>query len=314
MAQAARPLDKASSREEMWPPLPLQAWKETRDTLHLWTQVVGKVRLALAPMEPQWAQVPLYVTSRGLTTSPIPCARRTFQIDFDLCAHELVIATSEARPLTIPLSPRSVASFHREVLYALHGLGCDVRISPKPSEIPDPIPFADDEVHRSYDREAVNRFFHVLSRVDIVMKEHRARFRGKASPVQFFWGSFDLAYSRFSGRPADPPPGADKIFRFAMDAEEVAFGFWPGDDRFLEPAFYAYTYPKPAAIEQAAIRPEAASWSQALGEHVLPYDAVRRAEDPRAAILEFLETYYRAGATLAGWDLATLDASEDARV
>jgi hypothetical protein len=297
----------SSSIAEPWPPLPLEAWKDTRDTLHMYTQIIGKVRLALAPMEPQWAQVPLHVTSRGLTTGPIPYRDRTFTVDFDLIAHDLVIDTSDGAIRRLALVPRTVARFYDEFMEALGSLGIEVALRTRPCEVPDPIPFTDDLVHRAYDPEQVTRFFHVLARIDVVLKEHRARFWGRASPVAFFWGTFDLSYTRFSGRPAEPPPGSDTIYRLAMNAEQFETGFWPGDDRFPEPAFYAFTYPKPAGIEQAPIEPRAAFWSDKLGEHLLRYDDVRRAQEPADAILAFAESTYRAGAQLAGWDTALLE-------
>src|SRR5262249_2872605 len=215
--------------------------------------------------------------------------------------------TSGGACRTIDLAPRSVAAFYREVLEAVRSLSIDVEITTRPCEIPNPIRFPEDEVHGAYDPDAVNRFFRVLVRVDAVLKEHRARFRGRASPVQFFWGSFDLAYSRFSGRPAAPPPGGDIILRLAMNAEPVAFGFWPRADRVPVRALSSSTSPKAAGIERATIGPRAAFWSDQLGEHVLRYEDVRRAPSPRDAILEFCDTCYAAGATLSGWDRASLE-------
>jgi hypothetical protein len=295
-------------REDGWPALPLAAWKETRDTLHMYTQVVGKVRLALAPMEPEWGQVPLYLTTRGLTTSPIPWGNGTFAIDFDFIDHHLRIDTSDGRRRALPLAPRPVAAFYQEVLQALGALGIDVSIWPVPTEIPDPIPFPEDTRHAAYDAAAAHRFWRVLSQVDSVFKAWRAPFRGRSSPVQFFWGTFDLAVARYSGRPAPPPPGSDPIRRRAMDAEEVAAGFWPGDDNFPEPAFYSYTYPKPPGIEAAALQPPAASWSAPLGEFLLRYEDVRHSPSPREAILAFLDSTYAAGADALRWDRAALEA------
>jgi hypothetical protein len=285
-----------------WPELPYGAWRDTRDTLHLYTQVAGKVRLALTAREPQWANVPLYVTARGLTTSPVPSPRGAFAIDFDLVDHGVVVATAEGGVERVPLTSRPVAEFHRDLLATLGRLGIDVAITPVPSEIPDPIPFAEDTVHRTYDPVWANRFFRVLSRVDLVMKEHHGRFTGRTSAVHFFWGSFDLAVTRFSGRPAEPPPSADVIMRYSADAEQVCAGFWPGGARMEEPAFFAYAYPKPEGVEAATVRPEAARWSADLGEFALPYEAVRTAADPRRALLDFLESTYAAGASRLGWD------------
>jgi hypothetical protein len=285
-----------------WPALPFEEWRATRDTLHMYTQVVGKLRLALSPFEPQWANVPLYLTARGLTTSPIPYGRRTFDAEFDLLGHELVVRTSDGHTERVPLGPRPVADFYHDVMAALGRVNMDVTISATPSEVAAPIPFAEDRTHHAYDPEQVSRFFQLLSRVDVVLKEHRARFLGKTPPVQFFWGSFDLAVTRFSGRPLTPPADADVITRYGGDAEQICAGFWPGHDKFPHPAFFGYAYPKPDGIEGSRIRPEAAHWDDNLGEFILPYDAVRSASDPRRALLDFLETAYEAGAARLGWD------------
>lgn len=292
---------------EPWPPLPLEAWKPTRETLHMYAQIPGKVRLALSPMEPQWGQVPLYVTSRGLTTSPIEYGYRTFSIVFDFIVHELVIETSDGARRTLALGPRSVADFYADVMSALRSLGIDVRVRTRPAEVPHPIAFDQDTVHRSYDAESVGRFFGVLTHVDAVLKRHRALFWGRTSPVSLFWGTFDLAYSRYSGRAATPPPGSDLIARLAMNVETFEAGFWPGDDRFPEPAFYAFLYPKPDGVEFARIEPPAAFWSPDLGEFLLRYEDVRKEPAPDLAILDFFETTYRASATAAGWDVNAFD-------
>lgn len=293
--------------ERQWPALPLSAWKDTKDTLHMYAQLVGKVRLALSPAEPEWAHVTLYVTSRGLTTTPIPDAGRTFQIDFDFISHELVISTSDGETRTLALKPRTVAAFYAEVIALLRELKMSVVISPLPQEVANPIPFVDDTKHASYDAEAVHRFWQALSRSDSVMKEFRAPYRGRHTPVQFFWGSFDLSYSRFSGLPADPPPKANRLMRVAMDAQEICFGFWPGDDRFPEAAYFAYGYPRPPGVAQAKILPSLAWWNEQTGLFLVRYEDVRTAESPRKALLEFLSSTYEACATLAGWDRARLD-------
>ena len=215
-----------------WPALPYDDWRDTRDTLHMYTQIVGKIRLALSPFEPQWANVPLYVTARGLTTSPVPDGLRTFDVEFDLVDHRLVVRASDGGVEQLPLRPRAVADFYEDVMGALGRLGIDVTISPGPSEVPDPIPFAEDRVHHSYEPADAKRFFHVLSQVDVVLKEHRSRFNGKAPPVHFFWGSFDLVGTRFSGRPVTPPPEAGTIERYGGDAEQICGGFWPGHPGF----------------------------------------------------------------------------------
>jgi uncharacterized protein DUF5996 len=294
-----------SANRDDWPELPYATWRDTRDTLHMYLQVIGKVRLALAPMEPQWGQVPLYVTARGLNTSPIPHpGAGVFDIDVDLVEHVVSVRTVRGALGRIALEPRSVADFYRELMGVLAGAGVQVEITRTPQEVPEPIPFPEDTVHASYDSEWANRFWRSLVSVDAVFKEHRANFRGKTSHVQLFWGALDLSYMRFSGRPADPPPGADVITRYSSDAEHVCAGFWPGDGRLPEPAFFSYTSPAPPGIEEEPVRPAAAGWGPELGEFLLPYEAVRTAPDPRRALLEFLETTYRAGAVRARWDPA----------
>jgi hypothetical protein len=291
-----------------WPDLPYEPWRATRDTLHMYTQVVGKLRLALSPFEPEWANVPLYLTARGLTTSPLPFGSRTFDAEFDLFEHDLVLRESDGRQDRVPLGG-PVADFHDAVMGALRGMGIAVDISELPSEVADPIPFPDDREHHTYDPEQAHRFWRVLSRVDVIMKQHRALFRGKTSPVHFFWGTFDLASSRYSGRPASPQPGAGTIMRHSQDAEQVCAGFWPGDARTRYPAFFAYGYPRPERIELATPRPDAARWVDEAGLFLLPYDAVRAAPDPAADVRKFLSSTYDACATGLGWsaDLVVTD-------
>ena len=289
------------SRTGDWPELPYDAWRETKQTLHMYLQVVGKLRLALAPMEPQWGQVPLYLTARGLNTSPIPHPNAIFDVDIDLVDHAVSVRTADGRIERVFLEPQSVADFYDAFMDALDRAGVPVEISTAAVEVPDPIPYPDDRVHASYEREWVGRFHRLLVSVDAVLKEHRARFRGKTSPVQFFWGSFDLAYTRFSGRLLEPPATGGSIMRQTHDAEQACAGFWPGDNTFREPAFFAYSWPQPVGIEAGEVDPERAGWSTELGEFVLPYEAVRTAPDPRRALLDFLETTYRAGAERAGW-------------
>jgi Family of unknown function (DUF5996) len=288
--------------EHEWPELPYEAWKDTLATLHMKLQIVGKLRLALSPSETQWAHVALYLTSRGLTTGPMSSSGLIFGVDADLVAHRVVITTAAGEMRQVALAARSVAAFYREFTTALEGLGVHATIHPVPDEVRDPIPFAEDTVHSAYDPEWANRFFQVLARADLVLKEHRSRFRGRTSPVHFFWGSFDLANTRYSGRPAEPPPGADLIARKSEDAEQICAGFWPGGETFPEPAFYSYTYPKPGGIEEQRIEPSNASWEPKLGEFALLYDDVRKAASPKDAILEFCESTYAAGARLGGWD------------
>jgi hypothetical protein len=278
-----------------WPELPYYAWRDTRDTLHMYLQIVGKVRLALAPMEPQWAQVPLYVTARGLNTSPIPHANGVFDIDVDLIEHAVSVRTAKGALERVALEPRTVAEFYALLMAALDEAGVPVTITTKPSEVANPIPFPEDTEHASYEPEWANRWWRALVSVDSVLKAHRARFLGRVSPVQFFWGTFDLAYTRFSGRPAEPPPDADVIMRNSANAEEVCAGFWPGDERLSEPAFFAYAYPRPPGIETRA-----PGWNETMGEFVLTYETVRTAPDPRSTLLDFLDATYGA----AGWDPA----------
>jgi Family of unknown function (DUF5996) len=316
-SEASRLREQALNREndqmDEWPDLPYEWWRSTRDTLHLYTQVVGKLRLALSPFEPQWANVPLYLTARGLTTSPVPVGSGTFDAELDLFDHELVVRVSDGGLARVPLRG-AVAEFYERVMEALRGLGLSVEVSELPSEIPDPIPFPLDRTHQTYDGAKAHRFWQLLSRVDVVMKGHRARFLGKTSPVHFFWGSFDLANTRFSGRPATPPPGVGTILRYSDDAELICAGFWPGDQRTPFPAFFAYGYPKPDGIEHVRPRPEAARWVDEAGLFLLPYDAVRTAPAPADAILEFLESTYGACAARLGWsaDLVSAEHPPDA--
>jgi len=265
-------------------------------------QIVGKLRLALSSPEPEWAHVALYLTSRGLTTGPMASGGQIFGVDADLVSHRVVIATAAGETRQVALTARPVAAFYSEFTAALDGLGIHAKIRPVPDEVSDPIPFAEDTVHSAYDPEWATRFLRVLAPVDLVLKEHRTRFRGRTSPVHFLWGSFDLANTRYSGRTAQPPPGADLIARKSEDAEQICVGFWPGSETFPEPAFYSYTYPKPDGIEGQRVEPSRASWEPKLGEFALLYDDVRKAASPKDAILDFCESTYAAGARLLGWD------------
>jgi hypothetical protein len=289
--------------DDAWPALPLDAWRETRDTLHMLAQIVGKIRLRLAPAEPEWAQVALYVTPRVLTTSPIPYPPRSFQIDFDLIGHQIEIVASDGETRSIPLRPRSVADYYHELMDTLRAMGLRVRIWPMPVEVPNPIRFDRDTTHASYDAEYARRFAGALVSVDSAMKEFRAPFRRRQSLVQFFFGTFDLAYARFSGRPATPPRD-DPITRVAMDAEEICVGFWAGDDRFPEPGFWSYAYPKPPGTERLRIGPSAAFWNDAMGLFLLRYEDVRRAESPRTMLREFLTSAFDQLSALANWSRA----------
>ena len=284
-----------------WPALPYEEWNKTRDTLHMYTQVVGKLRLVLSPPEPQWGHVPLYLTSRGLTTSPMPVGDRTIDAELDLTAHELVIRASDGATERRTLGG-AVADFYFDVMRMLGRMGVDVAITPRPAEVSNPIPFPDDRTHVTYVPEHASRFFTVLSLVDSVLKKHRAGFRGKTTPVQFYWGTFDLGVSRYSGRAVEPPKDGGVIARLGGGAEVICAGWWPGDEQRREAAFYAYGYPSPAGIEKASIAPDTAGWSESAGEFLLPYDAVRTAADPGRAIHQFLDSTYSAAAEIMGWD------------
>jgi hypothetical protein len=286
-----------------WPTLPYEEWHETRDTLHMYAQVVGKLRLLLSPFEPQWGHVPYYLTSHGLTTSPMPVGDRTIDAEFDLIAHQLVLRASDGVTERRPLGG-AVADFYADVMRMLRRMEVEVTITTLPSEVSDAIRFPDDRTHDTYVAEHANRFFKVLSLVDSVLKEHRARFRGKTTPVQFYWGTFDLAVTRYSGRSVDPPAGRGVIGRIGGDAEVICAGWWPGDQRTHRAAFFAYGYPAAAGLAQAKIAPDAAAWSEPAGEFLLPYDAVRTAPDPRRAIHQFLDSTYSVAAELMGWDPA----------
>ena len=296
--------------QESWPALPLQEWQETYSTLHMWTQIVGKVRLALSPMVNHWWQVPLYVTPRGLTTSAIPYGKRSFEILFDFIDHQLAILDSDGRIKTLALAPRSVADFYSELTASLRALNIEVKIWPVPVEVPNPIPFAEDREHASYDAGRAHTFWRVLATVDALLKQFRGGFVGKCSPVHFFWGSFDLAVTRFSGRRAPERPGADRITREAYSHEVISHGFWPGGGDVKGAAFYAYTAPQPDGFAEHRVRPENASYNSKLGEFILMYDDVRSAAAPDVALLQFLQSTYEAGATLAGWDRAPLERSD----
>ena len=300
------------SREQIWPSLDYAAWRETYATLQLWTQIAGKIRLALGPwINHSWG-VTLYVTSRGLTTSLIPYGTRAFEIEFDFIRHQLGISTTEGDERAIRLQPQSVASFYREVMSKLRELAIEVQIGMRPNETLEAIPFDRDEKHATYDPEYANRFWRVLLQADRVFKEFRSRFCGKCSPVHFFWGSFDLAVTRFSGRPAPPHPGGvphlpDAITCEAYSQEVSSLGFWPGNDQIPTALFYSYAYPSPDGFAQAKVKPAAASFHPQLREFVLPYDDVRGAESPDDAVLEFAQTTYDAAATVAKWDRAAFE-------
>jgi hypothetical protein len=292
---------------DTWPALPLEEWKDTCATLHMWTQIVGKIRLAQTPLVNHWWNVPLYVSARGLTTTAMTYQRIFFEMEFDFIDHNLVIKCSDGASVLVPLRPKSVASFYHETMSALDQLGLDIRIWKMPVEIPNPIPFDEDQQHASYDPEYANRFWRVLRAADRVMQEFRSKFIGKCSPVHFFWGSFDLAVTRFSGRPAPIQPDADPITREAYSHEVISHGWWPGQGPLGKPAFYSYTAPAPKGLSDAKLLPEAAFYSKDLGEYLLLYDDVRTAPKPEVALMEFLDSSYEAGANLAKWDRAALE-------
>lgn len=297
---------------DIWPSLPLDAWQDTYATLHLWTQIIGKIRLALAPKLNHWWQSTLYVTPRGLTTASIPYENRSFQISFDFIEHQLQIDTSDGMNKRIALVPRSVADFYQTVMAALSEMGIEVRIWTMPQEIAEPLPFAQDDQHAAYDPDYAQRFWRILVQVDRVMNLFRSRFIGKSSPVHFFWGSFDLAVTRFSGRRAPEHPGgvpnmADWVTREAYSHEVSSCGFWPGGGSVVDPVFYAYAYPTPEGFQDYPIAPREAFYSSQMQEFVLPYEAVRQASDPDAMILAFFQSTYEAAAILGHWDRDALE-------
>ena len=302
----------ASAPENAWPPLPLEAWADTAATLHLWMQIVGKVRLTqCAPLNHSW-HVTLYVTPHGLSTGAIPHGARSFEIYFDFIEHRLVIQTSGGHRATVPLQAQSVATLYRHVMEGLDTLGLPVRIHARPNEVAEVIAFEQDETHRSYDRDAAQRFWRALVQTDRVLNAFRSRFIGKCSPVHFFWGAPDLAVTRFSGRKAPPHPGGipnlpDAITREAYSHEVSSCGFWWGGGPVPYAAFYSYAYPEPEGFAKARVQPEAAFYSNDLHEFLLPYDAVRSAKDPDETLLSFLQTTYEAAADLAHWDRAALE-------
>jgi len=299
-----------AANSHAWPSLPLEEWKDTCATLHMWTQIVGKTRLALCPKENHWWHVALYVTARGLTTTPIPHGTRVFEVAFDFVDHRLTLLTSDGETRGIPLGPRSVADFYREYMAVLDDLGLSVRFRPVPDEVEHPIPFAEDRQHASYDPEQANRFWRVLLQADRILKRFRGRFLGKSSPVHFFWGSFDLALARFSGRRAPARPGADRMMQEATSHEEISAGFWPGSGSVPEPAFYAYAAPEPPGFAAAPVKPHAAKYRREISNFVLPYETARTAAMPDEIVLEFFQSAYEQAAELAGWDRAMLDRPE----
>jgi hypothetical protein len=308
--------DRSGITVEAWPSLPLEAWSETYKSLHLWTQIVGKIRLAQSPWINHSWHATLYVTARGLTTSPVPCGGRMFQIDFDFIDHRLVLQSTDGRAGGFPLEPRPVAAFYSLLTGEMRKLDLHVKIRKKPNEVAEAVPFDQDEALRSYDPDYAVRFWRVLVQADRVFKGFRARFIGKCSPVHFFWGAPDLAVTRFSGRRAPEHPGGipnlpDWVAREAYSHEVSSAGFWPGGGPIPYPAFYSYAYPEPPGFAEAPVTPREAFYSRDLKEFILPYDAVRLADDPDGALLEFLQTTYESAAGLGGWDRASLERSAD---
>ncbi|MGW6332411.1 DUF5996 family protein [Nocardia rhamnosiphila] len=299
-----------TTSNEIWPALRVDDWADTRDTLHMWTQIVGKLRLARAPMVNHWWQVTFYISARGLTTSAIPYDGGTFDIEFDFIDHELVIRSCTGARHRINLEPQTVAAFYEEVMGALHALGIDITILARPVEVERAIPFAEDTTHAAYDRDHANTFWRQLVAADRVLNRFRGEFSGKASPVHFFWGAMDLAHTRFSGRTAPPHPGgapncADWVMVEGYSHELASAGFWPGGS--AEGSFYAYAYPEPDGYADTPIRPQAGYYDASIHEFLLPYEAVRTADEPEATLLEFLRSTYDAAADAAGWDREHLD-------
>ena len=296
---------------ECWPTLHLADWKDTCATLHMWTQIVGKIRLALTPRVNHWWNVPLYVSPCGLTTSIMPYGNRSFEMEFDFHAGKLFVRTSDPKTASVALAPRSVADFYREVMSTLRSLDLEVKIWTMPMEVPDPVPFEQDTTHASYDAAAARRLWRILLSVDDVFKAFRSRFIGKSSPVHFFWGSFDLAVTRFSGRRApernDWPAGLGKIMQEAYSHEVISAGWWPGSGEVTDAAFYCYAAPAPAGFDEQKVRPPQAFYHSGIGEYVLMYDDVRRTQSPRATLMEFLESTYEAGAITGNWDRKALE-------
>jgi hypothetical protein len=290
-----------------WPELKWMDWQQTADTLHMWTQIVGKTRLALSPLQAHWWNVPLYVSARGLSTSAMPYEGEFLEIEFDFVSHDLRFRLSSGTVLSTPLRPQSVADFFAEYQRSLSALGVSVHVYPVPVELKSPIPFAEDHEHSSYDPAAAHRFWRVLMSADRVFQEFSSRFIGKISPVHFFWGSFDLAVTRFSGRPAPPKEGADPVTREAYSHEVISAGFWPGNGGFGEAAFYCYAAPVPPGMQSEPIQPRSAAYNAELGEYILKYDNLRVEPSPDEALMSFLQSTYEAAAKLAKWDRASLE-------
>ena len=297
----------ATSESNSWPELKWADWSETAETLHMWTQIVGKTRLALTPLRAHWWNVPFYVSARGLTTSAMPYGSELLEIEFDFVSHRLHFELSNGASVAMPLRAQTVAEFYGDYQQSLDAIGVSVEIHPVPVELKAPIAFAEDTAHSAYDRESANRFWRILVRSDQIFQRFSSRFIGKISPVHFFWGSFDLAVTRFSGRTAPAREGADAIMREAYSHEVISAGFWPGNGGFGDAAFYCYAAPAPAGLETAAIQPACAKYNAALGEFILKYDDLRAESSPDEALMQFLQSSYEAAATLALWDRGLLE-------
>jgi hypothetical protein len=297
---------------DRWPALPWDDWKNTCETLHMWTQVVGKVKLELAPFLNEWWQVAFALTARGMTTGLIPYRGSAFQVEFDFIDHNLLIQSDGGITKSLALAPRTVADFYGDFMDTLNAIGIEVSINPLPSEVPNPIPFDQNQVNRSYDPDPVNRWWRIQVRTENVLQRYRSTFVGKSSPIHFFWGSFDLNTARFSGRPAPAPEGMPRFFQVAEDQENVACGFWPGNPNaagvtFGEPAFYSYVYPSPDGYSDVSVQPSAAHFDKNLGEFILRYEDVRQSDSPEEDLLAFFQSTYEAAADLAGWDRGRLE-------
>ena len=304
--------ERSGVLNERWPALPWDAWHDTGETLHMWMQIVGKVKLALAPFLNEWWQVAFHLSARGLTTGPIPLRDGICEMEFDFVDHQLVVRTSDGWHTSLALMPRSVADVYQHLMRALGTLGITCHINPLPVEVPGAIPLDADQVHAAYDPEYAHRWWSILTQIDGVLEQYRSSFVGKSSPIQFFWGSFDLNETRFSGRPATPPQGALRYQQLAEDQENVACGFWPGNTSASgvtlgEPAFYAYSYPEPPGFKKASMRPDMAHYDEGLGEFILLYEDARRSRDPTRAVSDFFDSAYDAAATLAHWDRSQLE-------
>jgi len=306
------PHPTSTALSETWPELSLKGWTPTYHNLHMWTQMVGKVRLELSPKTNHWWNVPLYIDARGLTTSPIPYGKDVFEIRFDFIDHKLIIDRCDGRRRVLALEPRTVADFYSEFMSTLGSLDLDIAIYAKPVEVVDPIPFAEDTLYRAYDADAAYRFWRIVTSCDSVFKQFRAGFVGKSSPVHFFWGSFDLAVTRFSGRRAPERPGADAITREAYSHEVISAGWWPGGSGVDGPAFYCYAAPEPAGLPQQKVQPESAFYHPDLKEFILMYDEIRKSRAPERMLREFLQSTYEAAAALAHWDRGELEIRQTA--